>query len=412
MQYIAYKFRLYPTENQKCLLAKHFGCARFVFNNALEEKIKNYKENKKSVSVNSLINQLKDLKNNPDYHWLREVNSQSLQSSLRNLDTAYQRFFKKLAKFPRLKKKDRKQSAIFPQNNKVDFENGKFFCMKFREGIKTKFHRTFEGRIKTCTISKTKTEKYFVSILVEEQCSEVIQKKIETAKTLGIDLGIKDFAVFSNGQKIKNPKFLNNKLKKLKRSQRKLSKSQKGGKNRSKRKLTVAKQHEKISNSRQDFIHKVTRKIVDNQDYNSYAVEDLNINGMIMNRKLSRQISDLGWGMFLTILKYKAERVGKNLIKIDRFFPSSKTCSNCGNVFKELTLNIRNWKCECCGTNHDRDINAAINIRNFAFRSINVLREPQKLTPVEDLTSGTERRNSLSFKSNPMKQEAPSFKAG
>ena len=413
MSLIAYKYRIYPSKEQKILLEKHFGCSRFVFNQALKEKSERYKTKKESISINKLILKLKDTKRTQEFEWLKEVNSQTLQSSLRNLDVAFQRFFKKKSRYPKFKKKSSKQSAIFPQQNKVDFENGKFYCMKFREGISAKFHEIFEGKIKTCTISKAKSEKYYVSILVEDGEIFPNESKVELDKILGIDVGLKDFAVLSNGHKIKNPKFLKKKLKKLRRFQRNLSKSRKGSANRNKKRIKLAKQHEKVSNSRNDFLHKISKKIVDNQDYSSFAVESLDIKKMLKNKFLSRQISDSGWGIFFQYIKYKAERVGKNFLKIDQFEPSSKTCSNCGNVFRELTLDIRIWKCDCCGTNHDRDVNAARNIRNFAFRSINVLREPQKLTPVEEQTSIF--RNSSEYsedKSVPMNQEAPSFKAG
>ena len=413
MSLIAYKYRIYPNNDQKVLLEKHFGCSRFVYNQALSEKSERYKTKKESISINKLILKLKDTKKIREFEWLKEVNSQTLQSSLRNLDVAFQRFFKKKSGYPRFKKKSKKQSAIFPQNNKVDFENGKFYCMKFREGISTKFHKTFKGKIKTCTISKTKSEKYYVSILVENEEYSPEKSDIQLHKILGIDVGLKDFAILSNGDKIKNPKFLKKKLAKLKRFQRKLTKSKKGSKNRGKKRIKLAKQHEKVSNARNDFLHKTSKKIVDNQDYSSFAVESLDIKRMLKNKLLSRQISDVGWGTFFEYLRYKCERVGKNFIKIGQFKPSSKTCSNCGYVFKELTLNIRNWKCKKCGAVHDRDHNAAINIRNFAFESLIVLREPQKLTPVEDQTSII--KNSSEYfdnKSDPMNQEAPSFKAG
>lgn len=413
MSLIAYKYRLYPNKDQKILLEKHFGCARFVYNQALKEKSEKYRTKKESISINKLILKLKDIKRDQEFEWLKEVNSQTLQSSLRNLDVAFQRFFKKKSRYPKFKKKSKKQSAIFPQNNEVDFDSGKFYCMKFREGIPAKFHKTFKGKIKTCTISKTKSEKYYVSILVEDGKILPDESEVELDKILGIDIGLKDFAALSNGDKIKNPKFLKKKLKKLRRFQRNLSKSRKGSKNRNKKRIKLAKQHEKVSNSRSDFLHKISKKIVDNQNYSSFAVESLDIKRMLKNKFLSRQISDSGWGIFFQYLKYKTERDGKNFIKIGQFEPSSKTCSNCGSVFKELTLDIRSWKCECCGTEHDRDINAAINIRNFAFRSISVLREPQKLTPVEDQTSITKNSSKyFSNKSVPANQEAPSFKAG
>jgi putative transposase len=366
VSYKAFKYRLYPNENQKELLEKHFGCVRYVYNKALSLKNQFYQENKENLTRRKISEKVTSWKKEEETKWLKEVNSQSLQFALINLETAFVNFFKKKANFPKFKKKSNRQSFSCPQSCNVDFENSRFFLPKFKEGIKCVFHRSFEGKIKTCTVSKTPTGKYFVSILVDLQNEETEKLPISEETCLGIDLGIKNFATFSNGEKIENPKFLEKKLKKLKRENRRLSRKKKGSKNRNKQRVKLAKQYEKVTNYRKDFQHKVTRKIVDNQNYTSVSLETLGIKDMLKNNKLSRQISDAAWFQFKTFLKYKLEEKGKSLLEIGRFEPSSKMCS-CGNINTDLKLSDRTWTCKSCNTSHDRDVLAANNIKKFAF---------------------------------------------
>lgn len=366
MQYKAFKYRLYPNEDQKVLLEKHFGCVRFIYNKALELKNKHYQDTKKNLTRHDISKKITEWKKEDETKWLKEVNSQSLQFALINLETAFFNFFKKKSNFPKFKLKCNSQSFSCPQGCDIDFKNKKLFLPKFKGGIYCVFHRKFEGKIKTCTVSKTPTNKYFVSVLVEVAESKPVQLPVEENKCLGIDLGIKDFATFSDGTKIENPKFLNKKLKKIKRIQRKLSKKKNGSKNKNKQRIKLAKQHEKVTNCRKDFHHKVTRKIVDNQNYTSIAMETLNIQNLLKNKKLARYISDTAWFQFKTFLKYKLKENGKSLLEIGRFEPSSKMCS-CGEINTQLTLNVREWKCQSCHSIHDRDILAANNIKKFAF---------------------------------------------
>jgi len=385
MRLKAYKYRLYPTRQQEQLLAKTFGCVRFVYNKALDIKTSLYQKEKKSISIYDLIKQISQWKKSEE--WLKEVNSQSLQSGLQHLDIAFTKFFKEKKGFPKFKKKSNRQSFSNPQNTIVDFKNKKVSIPKFKSGIRTIFHRTFKGKIKTSTVSRTPTGKYFISILVEEKINNPKKKKLKENKTLGIDLGIKSFLTDSNGNKIDNPRFLNNCLLKLKKGQRQLSRKMKGSNNRNKQKIRVAKIHEKISNCRKDFLHKITTGIVKNQDYTSIAIEDLSTSDMIRDRRLSRCISDVGWGTFKDFLSYKCDWYGKNLLVIGRFDPSSRLCP-CGHHNKNLRLSDRNWKCPLCNETHDRDILAAKNIKRFAFcKQDTYPSERGEFTPAESCVS-------------------------
>ena len=367
-----FKYRLYPTEEQKILLAKHFGACRWMYNYALSKKIAYYTTEKKTLSRFEIQRELVELKKQEATSWLSEVNSQSLQASLVNLDKAYTRFFREKKGFPKFKSKKGRQSVQFPQGTEVDFENNKIYLMKFREGVKCKFHRMFEGAIKTVTVSKTKTGKYYVSILVETDVPEKQKPVPKIDKAMGIDLGITSFLVTSNEHKFENPKFLKKSLEKLQREQRRLSCKKKGGKNRDKQRLKVAKLHEKVANQRKDFLHKVSRHLVDDKQVNTYCIETLNVQGMMRNHCLAQSIADSGWHTFAEFLKYKAEGAGKNVLQIGRFEPSSKVCNVCGLINSKLSLKDRIWVCDC-DAEHDRDINAARNIRDFAFAKQNLL---------------------------------------
>lgn len=355
----AYKYRLNPTPNQQILLDKHIGACRFVYNLAFETKQMAYNGKQINLSCFDLIKQLPELKQECD--WLKEINSQSLQASIKHLDTAYTSFFNGIGKFPKYKSKSKnKKSFNIPQG--VEIEDNRLCIPKFKKGIKIVEHRSFEGTIKQATISKTPTGKYFASILVETVATVSPKKPITQVNTIGIDLGIKEFLITSLGTKIENPRFLKKSLKKLKYIQKKYSK--KKGK---KTKHKLQKLHEKVALQRKDFLHKVSTDLVKNHD--TIALETLKVKNMIKNPNLAQSISDVSWSTFVDMLEYKANWYGSNIIRIGTFEPSSKMCSNCGEINKELELSEREWCCENCYSCHDRDINASINIKNIALKT-------------------------------------------
>ncbi|HAN73989.1 MAG TPA: transposase, partial [Planktothrix sp. UBA8402] len=361
----AVKVRLYPTPEQELALAKSFGCARWYWNFALNACIGHYQETGKSLKLATYKGMLPQLKK--EYPWLKEdCYSSVLQCVAINLNKAYQNFFEGRAKFPKFKSKHHKQSIQYPQS--VTVVNQTLKVPKIGE-IPAIFHREITGTIKTVTISKTPTNKYFASILCEVEATEL---KELGDKIIGIDLGLKDFAIVHDGEsvtKYSNPKHLKRHQKNLARKQKKLSRKTQGSKSRAESKKNVAKVHERIANSRQDFLHKLSRKLVNESQV--IVVENLNVKGMVKNRKLSKAISDVGWGMFVNFLEYKLKEKSGQLLEIGRFFPSSKTCSYCGYLVDELPLDIREWDCPNCNTHHDRDINAALNIRNEGIRILN-----------------------------------------
>jgi len=359
----SYRYRIFPNKEQQELLEEHFGSVRFVYNWGLEKKIKAYQKSKKRISCFDLINELVKLKKKKDFQWLNEVNSQSLQMSLRNLDNAFTSFFRKHNKFPRFKsKKNNKNSFQVPQHSKL---NNKLTIPKIPD-IKIKLSRLIEGKIKTATISKTPTNKYFIAILVEENKQLPKKPKITEKTTIGIDLGIKHFATISDGRKIENPKYLKQSEAKLKRHQRWLSRKKRGSNNRIKQRLRVALIQEKITNQRSDFIHKLTYQLTHENQVSSIAIEDLAIKNMVKNHHLAKAIVDASWHEFKRQMGYKCDWYGKNLLIIGRFEPSSKICS-CGYVNQELKLSDRKWTCPRCKTEHDRDILASQNIKRFAL---------------------------------------------
>lgn len=355
----AFKYRIYPTDEQVVLLNKHIGAVRFVYNLALETKTSAYAGNRVNLSCFDLIKQLPDLKK--ECVWLKEVNSQSLQAPIRNLDNAFTNFFKGQCDFPKYKSKWKGSNSFHvPQSIRLD--NDKLFIPKFKEGIEINLHRPIKGEIRNATVSRVPSGKFFVSILCETGETPITPNKIEEQTTIGLDLGIKDFLITSDSEVVANPQYLRKAEKRLKYIQRRYSKY-KGKKN--KQKLVLL--HEKVANQRRDFLQKTSSKLV--KENHSIAIEDLFVKGMLKNHCLAKSISDVGWSMFTTMLEYKCNWYGVNLLKIGRFEPSSKTCSNCGNINKELTLKDRTWICEECGVEHDRDINAAVNIKNFALRN-------------------------------------------
>lgn len=358
----SFKYRLYPTDKQWELIDKNIGASRFLYNLALETKIYAYKAHRKSIGFFDLSKQLPELKK--ECLWLRDVDSKNLQNTLSNLDKAFLSFFNNESSFPRFKKKKARGSYTTTDGKIIKVCNTHLFIPKFREGIRINLHAAFTGKIKQCTISRTTTGKYFASILVDT--GEVAPDKatISPETTVGVDLGLKTFLVASDGQSFDNPKFFRKSLSKLKYIQRKYSKHK--GK-RTKHKLAVV--HEKVSNQRKDFLHKTSTKLI--RENQTICIEDLNVSGMVKNHKLALSISDAGWGEFRRQLEYKADWYGKNILKIGRFEPSSKTCSACGTVNHELILSDREWTCSC-GITHDRDLNAAINIKNFALKNLSI----------------------------------------
>ena len=369
MKYRAYKYRLYPNKQQEVLLAKHFGCCRFIYNYALDKKIKAYQKDKTNLSRFDIQADLPKMKKSEEYHWLSEVNSLSLQAALANLDSAFVKFFREKKGFPNFKsKKASKQSFSIPQNTKVKFDEGRVYIPKFRQGIKARFHRKFEGLVKTSVITRTSTGKYYISILVEVNEVDATLKPISENKAVGIDLGIKTFAVLSDGMEIQNHKYLKRSIKKVKRLQRSLSKKAKGSKNREKARLRLAVAHERVCNQRNDFLHQVTHRLVAN--YDTICLETLSASNMVKNHRLAQALEDIAINRFNTLLEYKAKKHGVNILRIGRFEPSSKMCT-CGYINHNLTLSMRRWKCPFCGVVHDRDLLAANNIKRFAFNKLN-----------------------------------------
>jgi putative transposase len=362
----ATKYRLYPKEEQKVLLDKHFGCSRLIYNFGLELKNKTYQETGKSISRYDIQAKLPELKIEKPF--LKEVNSLSLQATLVNLETAFSKFFKKESDYPKFKCKG-KSTDSFQVVQNVEVIGNKLHIPKFKDGIEIVISRPIVGEIKTCTISKTPTNKYFISISTGDGKELPIPNKLDLTNAIGIDLGIKTFATLSTGEKFDNPKHLSKKLKKLKKQQKILSRRKKESNRRKKQKLKVAIIHEKIKNCRKDFHHKLSTKIVDENQV--ICIEDLAVKNMVKNRKLSKAISDCGWSQFVSFLSYKANWNGKTIIKIGRFDPSSKMCS-CGKINNNLKLSDRTWKC-LCGLEHDRDILAANNIVKFATLKQNLV---------------------------------------
>ena len=377
----AYKYRIYPTEEQKVLLAKTFGCCRFVYNWALNLKIEAYRQEKKTIAYKEvqdrMVNELKK-----DNQWLTEVNSQALLNTIRNLDTAYKNFFRDThaVGFPRFKSRKNRQSFQCPQHCSVDFKKGTLSIPKAK-GIPVVLHRRFKGMVKTVIVSMTPSGKYFASVLVDTAIQELPASAIQGNTTLGIDLGIKSLAVCSDWRTFDNPKNLQRSLDRLKLLQKRLSRKQKGSANRNKARILVARLQERIANSRKDNLHKITHALTHESQVRTICMEHLNVKGMQRNHHLAQAVGDASFGTFLTLLEYKCSWYGVNLIKIDRFAPSSKTCGQCGYVYKGLKLSERSWTCPECGTHHDRDFNAACNIKEFGLKALPT--ERGKVKPVD-----------------------------
>ncbi|BCZ16863.1 IS605 transposase TnpB (plasmid) [Helicobacter sp. NHP19-003] len=360
----AIKFRIYPTIEQKTLIHKHFGCARVVYNYFLAYRQKQYAQGIRE-NYFSMQKALTTLKKQEAYAYLSECNSQSLQMALRQLTTAFDRFFSKLADYPRFKsKKHAKQSFCVPQHLEMDLGNNQVKLPKFKEAIKAKFHRHLPTNsiVKQGFISCV-ADKYYLSISYED--NEPEPKPTTIKKAVGLDMGLESLVIASSGVLYPYKKFFQNLQTKLTKAQRRLSKKLKGSSNRKKQAKKVAQIHASIRNSREDYLHKISNEITN--QYDLIAVETLKVRNLVKNHKLAKSIANASWSRLISLLEYKAGWKGKTLIKIDQYFPSSQICSTCGSNTGKKPLPIRNFICPCCQTYHHRDLNASINIRNYAL---------------------------------------------
>lgn len=391
--HFAYKFEIKPTPEQKVLLDKHFGCCRWVYNHFLAKSKEQYKLTKTKPTKKENQDMLPVLKEVKETEWLKEVYSQSLQVALINLENAFDKFFKGEAKYPKFKSKRDRNSFTAPQGVEIkgNYIRIPMFKRKWKKGVKIIAHRKIEGKIGSCTFSRTPTGRYYVSISTVKQYQPLEQ----TGQICGIDLGLKTFLVTSDGDSFKNHKFLKKYEKKLAKAQRNLSRKKKGSKSFEKQKRKVALIHEKVANTRKDMLHKTSLRLI--QDYDVIFVEDLNIKGMIKNRKLAKHIADASWGTFLRYLDYKAKWNDRQIVPINRFFPSSKTCHKCGWIKQDLTLKDRVWECGGCHSILDRDLNASINILHEGLKLIS--------SGTGDYTGGEPNKTS-SGKHNSVKPEA------
>ena len=356
------KFRIYPTKEQIALINRNLGCKRFVFNYFLSLRKEEYKQNHKNLGYKKMSSILTDLKKSSDYKWLNEIDSISLQQALRDLQNAYDRFFKKLGGYPKFKsKKDHEQKYRTQMTNgNIKVLGNRIQLPKLGE-VKAKLSREVVGLIKNATITRTATGKYFVTLGVEQ----VIETKLNQGNEVGIDVGLKHFYSDSNGNTVENPRLWKRFATKLAREQRKLSRKKLGSGQREKQRIKVARVHEKIVNIREDYQHKLAVQLAKENQF--IAVEKLNIEGMKKNRRLAKAISDVAWGKFFQKLEYKSQEHGGKLVKVPTFYPSSQTCSCCGYKNPLVkNLSVRDWECPECHSRHDRDLNASINILNKA----------------------------------------------
>ncbi len=351
-----FKYRIYPNKEQKVALEKQFGTVRFVFNHFLKRRIDHFAQVNKGLTYHDTAKELTLLKKQAEYAWLKEVNSQSLQFALKSLDTAYDNFFQKRANFPKFKKKRNKQSFKVPQHFTIEGNNLKLPKMG---NVQLVLHRPLQGKSVSVTISKASSGKYFASV----QCEVTIENPEYSGASIGCDFGLKDFVTDSNGTKIVHPKMLKRSLKTIKDLQKSVSRKKKGSANRAKAIKRLANKHEKVNNQRNDFQHKLSyQMVVENQ---AIILEDLSLQNMIKNHCLAQALSDSGWAEFVRKLEYKGKWYGCNIVKINRWFPSSKRCHKCNWINESLTLADRTWQCLQCETIHDRDHNAAQNILIF-----------------------------------------------
>lgn len=364
-----YKFRLYPNKTQATLLNKTLGCCRFIFNHFLSVRRDSWDKDMKSISYTETSALMTKLKSDENYLWLREVDSVALQQSLRDLDASYQNFFKRDRGYPKFKSRRNPQQSYRMQNGgktiRVESKRIKLPKVGF---VRFEQSREFNGRILNATVTRTATGKYFVSLCVEEDMSDDLRQN--GGSQIGLDVGLKDFCTDNHGNTFANPKPLRRLNKKLTKAQRKLSRRKLGSHNRNKQRIILARVHEKIANLRKDFLHKLTTKLC--RENQTIAVESLNVQGMMKNHKLAQAIADVSWGEFFRQLQYKAILHGCEVIKVSTFYPSSQMCCTCGYK-NSLTkdLNVRCWTCPVCGSAHDRDRNAAINILQKALEMKN-----------------------------------------
>ena len=388
----AFKYRIYPTKEQKNFLTQQFGAVRFVYNHYLNKRKEEYLLNSnKVINFNEDSKDLTALKAKDGYDWLFNVNSQTLQAALKNLDAAYIKFFKKQNAFPKFHKRNNRQSIKISQNFKVSC--GKLSVPKLKSKIKIKLHQLLPVDQTCLFISKNTSEEYYATFLCEVEIQELPKNDF----SIGIDLGLKDLAITSDGEVFQNHRFYRRVEKKLKFHQRKLSRKKKGSNNRNKQRIKVARLYQHLSNKRSDQLHKITHQLVNENQV--IVAESLSVKNMIKNHKLAKSIQDASWGEFTRQLKYKSKWYGRTFYQIDRFFPSSKTCNNCLFVVDELPLDIREWDCPCCKQHLDRDVNAAINIRGKGLKDLglwNVIPQ-QKLGEASSIEEF-------------MTQEAPAFK--
>lgn len=365
-----YKYKLKPMLKQQEMLLQHFGCARFIYNWGLDLKIKTYQKDKSSLSYVDLAKQLTSLKKQNEYKWLNDVTNESLQQSLRCLDVAYKNFFRTKKGFPKFKSKHNgKDCCKFINNVHFDFENWRVKIPKVG-WVKIRRNKEIDSsqcKLGTLTVSKDRCGTYWATIVVDDGKPSPPKTKVEKVTSIGVDLGIKDFAILSNGTKFANPKYYEKCQCKLRQLQQRLSKKVKGSKNRNRAKLRLATCSRRIANCRTDYLQKLSTYLV--QTYDTICIEDLNVEGMLKNHHLAKSISSVSWNEFRRMLTYKCEWYGKNLLVIGRFEPSSKTCNCCGYVYKDLKLSERKWECPQCGNTLDRDVNAAKNIRDIALRN-------------------------------------------
>lgn len=352
----AYKFRFYPTDEQAKMLAQTFGCARFAYNYILRQRTDAWFQRQERVGYHETSAMLTALKKQPEFAWLNDVSSVPVQQSLRHLQTAFGNFFAKRNGYPQFKKKDGHQSAEYT-TSAFKWADNKLTIAKVGV-LNIRFSRTIPkaAKVTTVTVSKDTTGRYFVSML----CTDEVQAKPAAQAKVGIDLGLTHFAILSTGEKIASPKAFAANEKKLAKAQRVLAKKQKGSANRKKAKLKVARLHAKIADTRKDFLHKLSTRLVNENQV--IAIETLAVSNMQKNRCLAKSISDAGWSEFVRQLEYKSRWYGRELVGIDRWYPSSKRCSDCGHTVKAMPLNVREWTCPECGSIHDRDINAARNV--------------------------------------------------
>lgn len=380
------KVRMYPTPSQKVSLAQAFGTTRWVWNHFLALTNQTYKETGKGIAKYDMIKQLPKLKKQEETEWLKQTYSQSLQSVCLNLSRAFVNFFEKRAKYPRFKSRHGKQSLIYPQN--VKLAKDKIYFPKL-DWIDAVIHRPIEGGIRTVTISKNCAEQYYASVMFEDGKEK--PKPNTKGKAIGLDLGLTHFCITSDSQKFDNPRWFKKHERNLKVKQQQLSRKQKDSNNRNKSRLKVAKVHNKITRCREDFHHQLSRRIVNENQV--LILENLAIKNLVKNHCLAKAISQVGWGQFCTMLKYKAEQEGKIYLEVDRFFPSSKTCHVCLNQVGSLPLNIRSWTCNSCNTTHDRDINAAISLRDEGLRLLTCGTRDQAYCPDVRPSSGGRKKS-------------------